>query len=242
MSARSRKPSDFGHLLSAESHAYRKQEEGGGKKCALSLYELNTLVRDTLKLKLPSTYWVTAEISEVRVPGNGHCYLELVEKDKHGNGMQAKALAHIWRSNLALIRIAFERATGQPLAPGLKVLVEVEVEFHPLYGYSLNIVDIDAAYTLGDMARRRKEILDQLSADGILTMNKELPLPRLLQRIAVISSASAAGYGDFCNQLEQSPFLFTTKLFPAVMQGEQVEKSIIAALDAIAAADRKSVV
>lgn len=211
-------------------------EEGGSKKSALSLYELNALIHDTLKLTLPSTYWITAEISEIRVAGNGHCYLELVEKEKRGNGMRAKASAHIWRSNLALIRIAFERATGQMLAPGLKVLVEAEVEFHPLYGYSLNIVDIDATYTLGDMAQRRQEILNQLSDDGILNMNKELQLPRLLQRIAVISSASAAGYGDFCNQLEQSPFRFSTKLFPAVMQGEQVEKSIIAALDKIAAA------
>lgn len=215
------------------TYASAEQESTDG----MSLYELNALISDTLSLSFPHTYWVKAEISEMHVAGNGHCYLELVEKNARGNGLRAKASAHIWRSAYALIREDFQSTTGSPLVSGIQVLVCVEVDFHALYGFSLNIVDIDARYTLGDMARCRKEILDQLQADGILTMNKELPLPRLVQHIAVISSASAAGYGDFCNQLEQSPFRFSLQLFPAIMQGTQVEDSIIAALDKVAEAD-----
>lgn len=202
----------------------------------LALHELNALVRDTLRLSLPADYWLAAEISECRVAANGHCYLELVEKEPHGRGLLAKAAAHIWRPVLALLRPYFEQAAGRPLAAGMKVLVQVSVEFHELYGYSLNVTDIDPTYTLGDLARRRQEILQQLAADGVLELNKELPLPRPLTRIAVVSSAKAAGYGDFCHQLEQSPYRFEVCLFEAVMQGDRVEESVIAALDRIAAA------
>lgn len=202
---------------------------------ALTLYELNGLVRQTLELTLDSEYWVQAEVSELRV--NRHCYMELVQKDAHGKGMVAKARAQVWANRWAFIKPMFEHTTGQTLTAGMQVLLKVEVTFHELYGYSLNVNDIDPTYTLGDIARKRQEILQQLQSEGIDTMNKELPLPRLLQRIAVISSASAAGYGDFCNQLlnNKRGLAFKTELFQATMQGNDVEKSVIAALNRIAA-------
>lgn len=202
---------------------------------ALTLYELNGLVRQTLRLTLDTPYWVCAEISALRV--NRHCYIELVQKDDYGSSMIAKARAQIWASRWSMLSAVFERATGQRLAPGLQVMVQVEVTFHELYGFSLNIIDIDPAYTLGDIAKRRREIMQQLREEGVIDMNKELPLPRLLQRVAVISSASAAGYGDFCNQLHgnRRGLAFVTQLFQASMQGANTDVSIIAALDRIAA-------
>lgn len=201
----------------------------------LTLHELNSLVRSAIEGTLSGSYWITAELSEVRTAAGGHCYVEFVEKDVRGNGLVAKARGIVWRNVYALLAADFECATGHPLAPGMKVMVQVEVSFHELYGYSLRVTDIDPAYTLGDMARRRLEILSRLEADGVLTLNKELPLPRPLRRIAVVSSGTAAGYGDFCHQLGDSPFAFETRLFPAVMQGDGVETSVIAALDRIAA-------
>lgn len=201
----------------------------------LSLLELNHLVRSALEETLPGSYWLAAELSEVRMAAGGHCYVEFVEKDSRGNGLVAKARGTIWRNVYALLAEDFERETGRLPAPGMKVLVQVEVSFHELYGYSLRVTDIDPAYTLGDMARRRREILDRLEADGVRTLNKELPLPRPLRRIAVVSSPTAAGYGDFRRQLDDAPFSFETRLFPAVMQGDGVEESVIAALDRIAA-------
>ncbi len=200
----------------------------------LTLYELNGLVRETLELTLNDEYWVKAEISELRM--NRHCYMELVQKDARGNGIVAKARAQVWSNVWAFIRPMFEQTTGQVLAAGMQVLVRAQVTFHELYGYSLNVTDIDPTYTLGDIAQRRLEILQRLKDEGIDTMNRELPLPRLLQRIAVISSASAAGYGDFCNQLNnnQRGLVFKTELFAAVMQGNEVEDSVIAALNRIA--------
>lgn len=201
---------------------------------ALTLYEINSLVRQTLELTLDAEYWVQAEIAELRV--NRHCYMELVQKDARGNGIVAKARAQVWAQVWAFIKPMFEETTGQVLSAGMQVLVKVQVTFHELYGYSLNVTDIDPTYTLGDIAKRRQEILQQLRDEGIDTMNKELPLPRLLQRVAVISSASAAGYGDFCNQLNnnQLGLAFKTELFQAVMQGNEVEKSVIQALNRIA--------
>lgn len=201
---------------------------------ALTLYELNGLVRETLELTLSDEYWVKAEISELRV--NRHCYMELVQKDARGNGIVAKARAQVWSNVWAFIRPMFEQTAGQSLAAGMQVLVRVQVTFHELYGYSLNVTDIDPTYTLGDIAKRRLEILQRLKDEGIDTMNKELPLPRLLQRVAVISSASAAGYGDFSNQLNHNKrgLAFKTELFAAVMQGNEVEGSVIAALNRIA--------
>ena len=202
----------------------------------LSLYDLNTLVRRSLEQCLPDEYWVQAELSEVRVhPATGHCYVEFVQKDPRSNNLVAKARGVIWSNVFHLLRPYFEESTGQMFTAGIKVLVQVTVSFHELYGYSLTVQDIDPTYTLGDMARRRREILAQLKADGVLTLNKELPMPVLPQRIAVISSASAAGYGDFCHQLEHNPrgYYFRVELFPSIMQGERTESSLLAALDTI---------
>ena len=204
---------------------------------ALTLYELNNLVRGSLERALPDEYWVQAELSEVREAYNGHCYLEFVQKGNNGRDLVAKARGVVWAGTYRLLKPLFERETGRPLSAGMKVLVRVSVTFHELYGYSLSVTDIDPAYTLGDLARLRREILARLEADGILNDNKELPLPVLANRIAVISSATAAGYGDFCNQLLRNDYRlrFTLRLFPAVMQGERVEESVLAALDAIMA-------
>ena len=203
---------------------------------AISLFTLNNLVRSTLEEHVCQEYWIQAELSEVRSAYNGHCYVEFVQKNPRTSAIIAKARGTIWRNVWMLISGAFERETGQAFVAGLNVQVLVTVQFHELYGYSLTVLDIDASYTMGDMARKRQEILRQLDEEGVLTLNKELELPMLIQRVAVISSATAAGYGDFCNQLEQNKggFSFRTQLFPAVMQGEQVESSIIAALDSIA--------
>ena len=202
---------------------------------SLSLLELNALVRRSLEQCLPDEYWIQAELSDVRSNTTGHCYLEFVQKDSRSNNLVAKARGMIWSNIYRLLKPYFEEETGQAFVAGIKVLVEVSVEFHELYGYSLTVVNIDPTYTLGDMARRRREILRQLDEEGVLTLNKELELPLLTQRIAVISSATAAGYGDFCNQLEHNPygFIFYPRLFPAVMQGDRVEETIIAAFDTI---------
>lgn len=202
---------------------------------ALSLYDLNVLVRRSLEQCLPDTYWIQAELSDVRTNSTGHCYLEFVQKDARSNSLIAKARGTIWSNVFRLLKPYFEEATGQAFVSGIKVLVQVTVSFHELYGYSLTVQDIDPTYTLGDMARRRKEILKQLEEEGVLLLNKELDIPRLPQRVAVISSSTAAGYGDFCHQLKNNPggFYFYTELFPALMQGDRVEESVLVALDKI---------
>lgn len=203
---------------------------------ALSLYDLNALVRRSLEQCLPDEYWVQAELSEVRVhPATGHCYVEFVQKDPRSNNLVAKARGVIWNNVFRLLRPYFEESTGQVFTAGIKVLVQVSVGFHELYGFSLTVHDIDPTYTLGDMARRRREILKQLEEEGVLSLNKELPMPELPRRVAVISSATAAGYGDFCHQLTNNPrgYYFHTELFAAAMQGDRVEESMLAALDSI---------
>ena len=211
------------------------------EKNVLSLFELNQLVRRSVRTCLPDEYWVQVELSDVRANYSGHCYLECVQKDPKSNSLIAKARGIIWSNVFSQLKPYFEQETGQAFVSGIKVLVKVTVDFHELYGYSLTIVDIDPAYTLGDMARRRREILLRLQEEGVLSLNKELELPVLAQRIAVISSATAAGYGDFCNQLENNAFgfAFYPRLFPAIMQGERVETSVIAALDRIYAESEK---
>lgn len=208
----------------------------GGPAQALTLRQLNGLVRQTLKGCFPSPLWVQAEISELRVASNGHCYLELIEKDPSGRTPSAKARGIVWARQWPGLKSRFEEATGQQLAPGLKIQAEVTVEFSEIYGYSLTLVGIDPAYTLGDLARRRREILHRLEEEGVLTLNKELPLPPSLQRIAIVSSAAAAGYGDFLRQLEENPYrlAFRTELFAAIMQGEGTEGSVLDALGRIA--------
>ena len=203
---------------------------------ALSLYDLNALVRRSLEQCLPDEYWVQAELSEVRThPATGHCYVEFVQKDPRGNNLVAKARGVIWSNVFRLLRPYFEESTGQAFEAGIKVLVQVSVSFHELYGFNLTVHDIDPTYTLGDMARRRREILKQLEDEGVLTLNKELFMPVLPRRVAVISSPTAAGYGDFRHQLEHNPrgYAFQVTLFAAAMQGDRVEASILEALDAI---------
>ena len=201
----------------------------------LSLAELNALVRRSLQTCFPDALWVQAELSDVRANASGHCYLEFVQKDASGNSLAAKARGIIWAGTFARLKPYFERETGQAFVSGIKVLVKVTVGFHELYGYSLTVTDIDPTYTLGDMARRRREILERLRQEGVIDLNKELELPELAQRIAVISSPTAAGYGDFCKQLRDNAFgfVFYPCLFPAVMQGDKVEASVISALDRI---------
>lgn len=202
---------------------------------AISLLELNTIVRRTLEQCLDDEYWIQAELSDVRTNVSGHCYLEFVQKDSRGNNLVAKARGMIWNNVYHLLKQYFEETTGQLFVAGIKVLVKVTVQFHELYGFSLTVIDIDPTYTLGDMARRRREIISQLEEEGVLTLNKELPMPVLPQRIAVISSGTAAGYGDFCHQLQYNPYkyFFSIELFSALMQGNLVEDSILKALDRI---------
>ena len=200
----------------------------------LTLYELNSLVRELIECEMPNEYWVEAELSECRET-KGHCYMELIQKDERTATPIARASAKCWASKWMLVRPYFERTTGQRLHAGMKVLLKVYPQFHEAFGFSWIVTDIDPTYTLGDMARKRQEIIRQLKEEGVFDLQKELELPLFCQRIAVISSETAAGYGDFCNQLADNPygFQFRTRLFPAIMQGEGVEQSIIAALGRI---------
>ena len=200
----------------------------------LTLYELNSIVSFGIKKVLPDSYWVVAELNEVRTASNGHCFVEMVEKDE-GTNLIAKARGTVWSNVFTRLRRKFMQETGRDITAGMKVRVNVTVEFHELYGYSLNIIDIDSAYTLGDLYMKRKEIMLRLEQAGVIGMNRELGLPAVVQRIAVISSPTAAGYGDFCDQLRGNPYgiAFHIELFPAAMQGDRVEDSVIAALDAI---------
>ena len=201
----------------------------------LKLSELNGLVKKAIGEVFISPVWVIGEISELKTNRSGHCYLNLIEKEADSDTIIAQARATIWSYTFRMLRPYFETTTGQQLVEGLKVLVSVSVEFHELYGYSLNIRDIDPTYTLGDMARRRREIVARLQSEGVADMNKELDLPLVPQKIAIISSPTAAGYQDFIDQLthNQAGYHFILKLFPAIMQGNQAESSIIAALDQI---------
>ena len=210
--------------------------EKGMMNEVLTLFELNSLVHDVIEANFDEEYWVTGELNDVSTPAyGGHFYGELVQKDEESDRIVARARITCWARNYNMLRLRFQREAGETLRKGLQVKLLVQVSFHEQYGYSLNVLDIDSTFTLGDLARRRREILLQLERDGILHDNQSIPLPRLLKRIAVISSATAAGYGDFCHQLEQNDygFHFDIKLFPAVMQGEQVPESIITALEAI---------
>ena len=202
----------------------------------LTLYSLNNLVREAVSTALPARYWVTGELSEVREAVNGHCYIELVQRDEATNELVAKARGTIWARIYSLLRPYFLEQTGHAFAQGLKVLLQVSVNFHELYGYTLDVCDIEPAYTIGDMARKRQLAIKRLTDEGVIGLNKELCFPLLPQRVAVISSSTAAGYGDFCDQLHNNGygFVFYTKLFPAPMQGNGVEQGIIDALDSIA--------
>ena len=199
-----------------------------------TLLQLNLMVRDAIEMHLSDEYWVEAELSECRERG-GHCYMELTEKDDHTNTPIARASAKCWRQTWQMIQPYFERTTGQPLRAGLKVLLKVYAQYHEAFGFSWIITDIDPTYTLGDMERKRQEIIRQLKEEGVFDLQKGLRIPTFAQRIAIISTEGAAGYGDFMRQLEDNEFgfHFDTTLFPAIMQGEQVEESVIKALNNI---------
>ena len=201
---------------------------------ALSLLELNQLLAEVIEVGMPREYWVEAEISELRVV-RGHCYIDLIEKTEGTNTPIARASAKCWQNTWSVISPYFEKVTGQRLCSGMNVLMLVSANFHPAYGFSWIISDIDPTYTLGDMARKRQAIIEQLKREGVFDLQKELSLPLFCQHIAVISSANAAGYGDFVDQLESNAygFRFVPRLFPATMQGEGVEQSVIAALNNI---------
>lgn len=200
----------------------------------ISLKELNMLVRDTLMAAMPGSYWVEAEISEIREV-RGHCYMELIQKDPGTNTPVARASAKCWASSWAQVGRHFYMVTGQRLSAGMKVLMMVHANFHENYGFSWIVTGIDPTYTLGDMARKRREIVQQLKRQGVFDLNKQLMLPLFAQRIAVVSSLSAAGYGDFCRHLEDNVYGygFSPVLFSAVMQGEETGRSVIAALNEI---------
>ena len=202
---------------------------------SISLKDLLLAVRQELYRAFDCGYWIRAEISEIRENANGHCYLELIEKDASGKLIVAKTKAAIWADTYRMLKPYFKEETGQSLNVGLKILVEIAVNFHEVYGFSCVIRDIDPSFTLGDLAKKRRETIEKLKEDGVWEMNKSLEFPQPLNRIAVISSASAAGYGDFQDQLQSNKkgYKFYIKLFPAVMQGEAASSSIIEALDAI---------
>lgn len=199
-----------------------------------SLLELNGIVRRSIETLMPDDYWVEAELSELR-ESRGHCYMELIQKDERTATPVARASAKCWRQAWAVVRPYFERTTGQTLRTGMKVLLRVHPQFHEAYGFSWIVTDIDPTFTIGDMMRKRQEIIATLKAEGVFDLNRSLLMPMFTQRIAVVSSETAAGYGDFCQQLAHNEygFVFTVRLFAATMQGEQVEQSVINALNAI---------
>lgn len=201
---------------------------------SLSLAEFQQLVSNTLNRELSlRNVWVRAEFSDLRVAG-GHCYMELIEKDTAGT-TRAKMRAMIWSSTLGGIRRKFYEATGRDIASGMKVMVRGSISHHAVYGLAFTISDIDPTYSLGDMERLRREILERLNREGVINMNKGLDVPPDLQRIAVISAQGAAGYGDFMNQIDNNPEKFSiyTMLFPAVMQGERTAPTVLAALELV---------
>ena len=204
------------------------------KESCITLYDLQRMVRTTVEECFATPLWVSAEISELKVNRSGHCYLNLVEKGNSEGAPRAEARAVIWRNNYTQIDAMFREATGSPLSSGIGVLVRVVVTYHEIYGFSLQIIDLDPNYTLGDVERRRRETIERLKEDGVWDMNRELSLPRPLLRIAVVSSATAAGYRDFMTEIGSSPFNFNVTLFEATMQGEGAEESVVNALSAIA--------
>ena len=205
----------------------------------ITLRELQRRVKAALEGQFALPVWVSAEISEIKVNYSGHCYLELVEKGGDNGVPTAQARAVVWRSHYPRISGYFEAETGQPLAAGIKILAKVLVSYHELYGFSLQITDIDPSYTLGDMERQRQQTIAQLQQEGVWDMNREAPMPAVVQRVAIVSSANAAGYQDFCKELARSPYRFELTLFDAFMQGEAAEDSIIEALCNVAARPEK---
>ncbi len=202
----------------------------------LSLTELQLIIRDALYMALPDMYWVIAEISEIKENYAGHCYLELIEKHPEEKNARARVRAIIWNKRYLFLKSFFENVTGEQLKEGMKILVRIKIEYHELYGLSLIISDIDPSFTIGEMALKRQMIIKKLEDEGVFTMNKELIFPLIPQRVAIISSKSAAGYSDFMNHLTTNSYeyAFYTSLFETTMQGKETEQSVIKALDRIA--------
>ncbi len=199
----------------------------------IDLLELQNRLKQGIECLFPSRLWIKAEISAVKTRSGGHCYMELSQSD--GNGLTAKASAIIWSSRYRFISPYFESVTGTPLKEGMTVLVEVQVNYSQLYGMSLIVNDIDPEYSLGIKELERQRTIERLHKDGLMDMQKELTLPLLPYRIAVISAEDAAGYRDFMRHLHENPygFVFSTELYPALMQGADCPQSIIHALDSI---------
>ena len=206
-----------------------------GNRHTMKLSDLQEEIRKVIQNSFDTPRWISCEIMDITQNFSGHCYLDLIEKDEKSDKVLARARAIIWASAYRMLKPYFETSTGYELTSGIKILVLSRVEFHPVYGLSLNIQDIDPTYTLGDVERKKREIIQRLEKEGVLDMNKELPLPVVPQKIAVISSKTAAGYEDFMDQLQGNPYgyQFFTRLFPAVMQGENAEQSIIESLEKI---------
>lgn len=202
---------------------------------SISLSELSNRIKTELYQSFPETYWIVAEISEANVNYSGHCYIELIDKEENGNKITSKARATIWAYLYRMIAPYFKDSTGLDLQEGIKILFKATVEYHPIYGLSLNILDIDPTYSLGDYERQKREVIERLINDGIFDLNKSLAIPRIPSKIAVISSAKAAGYQDFCKHIESKSdnFNITHNLYKATMQGDTAQDSIIAALDKI---------
>lgn len=200
-----------------------------------SLVEVCRMIQQSLEISFPDSFWVIAEISELKENRTGHCYMELVEKGEFDDFPQAKVRATVWSGRYRSLKPFFETSTRRKLTSGLKVLVRCEVNYHLVYGISLNIIDIDPSFTLGDLERIRQETIQRLVYEGIFDMNRQLDFPLLPKRIAIISSPTAAGYEDFTNQLDSNQFGYRIvyKLFAATMQGDNAETSVVSCLDAI---------
>jgi exodeoxyribonuclease VII large subunit len=202
----------------------------------MSLSELQLVIRDSLYMALPDMYWIVAEISEIKENYSGHCYIDLVEKNPSDDNVKARAKGIIWGNRYRFLKSLFENVTGQSLREGIRILVRVKIEYHELYGLSLIISDIDPSFTIGELAVKRQQIIKKLEDEGVFGMNKELALPAVPRRIAIISSRNAAGYSDFVNHLTDNTFgyKYYLALFDTAMQGPETEEGVISALDRIA--------
>lgn len=205
----------------------------------ITLLELQHRIKQGIESCVPSPVWITAEIGEINIHGSGHCYLDLIDYGTGGAAAQrieAKARAVIWSSIFRMLKPYFESATGARLVRGLNVMVKVQAGFSSIYGLSLSVLDIDPSFTVGALEMQRNKTIQRLKAEGCMDMNSQLQLPLLPRRLAVISSATAAGYRDFMKHLGNNEygFRFFATLFPAQMQGEEAPQSIVSALDAIA--------
>ena len=200
----------------------------------LSVVQLTSTIQQVLDKELEPLIWVVGELADFRQAPQGHVYFELVEKE--GNQVQAKIRANIWQFTFRTVAAKFESVTGTTLKSGMKVLAQVSVTYHSVYGLSLNVKDIDPSFSLGERARIRQETINRLTQEGKLRSNAHFQLPIVIQRIAVISSSTAAGYGDFINQIEGNPsgYKIYYRLFPSLMQGNEAVPQLLAAMDHVA--------